>query len=179
MTATGRWAAPITSRMTPPTPVLAPPNGSTADGWLWVSALRATVVPSLNDTMPALPTNADRTNGAATVSVASRSWSSSDGSVGPVVDGDRGAERLVGAVLAPRLGQRLQLDVGRVAAGGLEVGLDGGELLRVEGQRPLDAERGERVGVEAADRRSSRRRGRSSVAGVEHGRGGAGASSAR
>ena len=35
--------------MTPPTPVLAPPNGSTADGWLWVSALRATVVPSAND----------------------------------------------------------------------------------------------------------------------------------
>ena len=36
---------PCTSRMTPPTPVLAPPNGSTADGWLWVSALRASVVP--------------------------------------------------------------------------------------------------------------------------------------
>ena len=70
--------------MTPPTPVLAPPNGSTADGWLCVSALRATVVPSLNDTMPALPTNADRTNGAATVSVAARSWSSSGGSVGAV-----------------------------------------------------------------------------------------------
>ena len=63
MTATGRWAAPSTSRITPPTPVLAPPNGSTADGWLCVSALRAIVVPSTNDTMPALPTNADRTNG--------------------------------------------------------------------------------------------------------------------
>ena len=45
MQAIGRWAAPSTSRMTPPTPVLAPPNGSTADGWLWVSALRAIVVP--------------------------------------------------------------------------------------------------------------------------------------
>ena len=32
--------------MTPPTPVLAPPNGSTADGWLCVSALRAIVVPA-------------------------------------------------------------------------------------------------------------------------------------
>ena len=86
--------------------------------------------------MPALPTNADRTNGAATASVAARSWASSGGSTRPVVGGDRGPERLVGAVLAPRLGQRLQLDVGRVAAGGLEVGLDGGQLLGVEGERP-------------------------------------------
>ena len=62
--------------MTPPTPVLAPPNGSTADGWLWVSALRAIVVPAANETMPALPTNAERTNGAATVSVAARSIAS-------------------------------------------------------------------------------------------------------
>jgi hypothetical protein len=41
VTAIGRWAMPSTSRITPPTPVLAPPNGSTADGWLWVSALSA------------------------------------------------------------------------------------------------------------------------------------------
>ena len=85
MTATGRWAAPSTSRITPPTPVLAPPNGSTADGWLCVSALRATVVPSTKATMPALPTNADRTNGAATRSVASRSRSRSPGRRSPVV----------------------------------------------------------------------------------------------
>ena len=45
VTAIGLWPAPITSRMTPPTPVLAPPNGSTADGWLWVSAFSASVTP--------------------------------------------------------------------------------------------------------------------------------------
>ena len=38
--------------------------------------------------------------------------------------GDRGPERLVGAVLAPRLGERLQLDVGRVAAERREVVAD-------------------------------------------------------
>ena len=64
VTAIGRWAAPRTSRITPPTPVLAPPNGSTADGWLCVSAFSASVVPRANETMPALPTNAERTNGA-------------------------------------------------------------------------------------------------------------------
>ena len=32
VTAIGRWAAPITSRITPPTPVFAPPNGSMAEG---------------------------------------------------------------------------------------------------------------------------------------------------
>ena len=69
--------------MTPPTPVLAPPNGSTADGWLWVSALRASVVPGTNDTTPALPTNAERTNGASTVSVAARRRSSSAGRAWP------------------------------------------------------------------------------------------------
>ncbi len=49
--------------MTPPTPVFAPPNGSTAEGWLCVSALTASVVPAVNSTTPALPTNADLTNG--------------------------------------------------------------------------------------------------------------------
>jgi hypothetical protein len=73
VTAMGRWAMPNTSRMTPPTPVLAPPNGSTADGWLWVSALTASVVPAVNSTTPALPTNADLTNGAASASVLVRS----------------------------------------------------------------------------------------------------------
>ena len=43
VTAIGRCAAPITSRITPPTPVLAPPNGSIAEGWLCVSALTASV----------------------------------------------------------------------------------------------------------------------------------------
>ena len=116
VTAIGRWAAPITSRMTPPTPVLAPPNGSTADGWLWVSALSASVVPSANDTMPALPTNADRTNGRVDgVGGGRAAGRAGDGSVVPSSVVMVGPERLVGAVLAPRLGQRLQLDVGRVA----------------------------------------------------------------
>ena len=83
MTAIGRWAMPSTSRITPPTPVFAPPNGSTADGWLWVSAFRAIVTglpraSSRKPTMPALPTNADRTNGAAIDSVHSRSMPISD-----------------------------------------------------------------------------------------------------
>ena len=82
--AIGRWAAPSTSRITPPTPVLAPPNGSTADGWLWVSALSAIVVPGRYETMPALPTNADRTNGASMVSVHRRSTVSSGGRSSPV-----------------------------------------------------------------------------------------------
>ena len=82
--AIGRWAAPSTSRITPPTPVLAPPNGSTADGWLWVSALSAIVVPGRYETMPALPTNADRTNGAAMASVHRRSTVSSGGRSSPV-----------------------------------------------------------------------------------------------
>ena len=57
VTAIGRCPIPMTSRMTPPTPVFAPPNGSTADGWLCVSAFSARDTPSTNETMPALPTN--------------------------------------------------------------------------------------------------------------------------
>ena len=72
--------------------------------------------------------------------------------LGAVIDGDRGTERLVRAVLAPRLGQGLQLDVGRVAPGGVEVDLDGEQLLGVEGERTRGAEPSERVGREAADR---------------------------
>ena len=58
-----------------PTPVFAPPNGSTADGWLCVSALTAMRSPS-KSTMPALPTNAERTHEAPILAVAARSWSS-------------------------------------------------------------------------------------------------------
>ena len=82
------------------------------------------------------------------------------------------------AVLAPRLGDRLQLDVGRVAAERLEVVADGDQLGRVEGQGALVAEPGEAVGVEAAhgDRLHA---GGGVVAGVEVGLGEGVASSAR
>ena len=65
--------------------------------------------------------------------------------------GDVGAERLVGAVLAPRLGQRLQLDVGRIAPGRSEVVTDDRQLRGVEGQRPRGAEASEPGVVEVAD----------------------------
>ena len=48
-------------------------------------------------------------------------------------------ERLVGAVLAPRLGERLQFDVGGIASLLAEVRLDRPQLLGVERQRPGDA----------------------------------------
>jgi hypothetical protein len=83
VTAIGWCAAPITSRITPPTPVLAPPNGSTALGWLWVSAFSASVRSGVNCTMPALPTKALTTHGAAIVSVAWRSCFSSGATVVP------------------------------------------------------------------------------------------------
>ena len=73
VTAIGRCAAPITSRITPPTPVLDPPKGSIAEGWLCVSAFTAMVVPGENDTMPAFPTYALRRNGASIAVVAFRS----------------------------------------------------------------------------------------------------------
>ena len=117
-TAIGRWAMPSTSRITPPTPVLAPPNGSTADGWLWVSALRAIVVAGdeRRRSRRCRRTPTART-GRRSASVASRSMAEQiDWLARAVVGRDVGAERLVGAVLAPRLGQRLELDVGRVAA---------------------------------------------------------------
>ena len=127
--AIGRAETPSTSRTTPPTPVLAPPNGSSAEGWLWVSTLMARSAPpapsgpSSKATMPALSTKAERTQGRSTASVAARRcWSSRpsivrrsrDRAVGrPAGEVDAGPERLVQAVLRPGLGQRLQLGVGR------------------------------------------------------------------
>ncbi len=72
------------SRITPPTPVFAPPNGSIAEGWLWVSAFSASVRPGWNETIPALPSNAERTNGAAIRSVVSRRRRSRGVRVSPV-----------------------------------------------------------------------------------------------
>ena len=42
--AIGLAETPSTSRITPPTPVLAPPNGSMAEGWLCVSTLKKALV---------------------------------------------------------------------------------------------------------------------------------------
>src|ERR1700712_3910802 len=52
------WAigrAPIVkiSRLIPPTPVAAPWYGSNADGWLWLSILKAQPIPSPRSTKPA------------------------------------------------------------------------------------------------------------------------------
>ncbi len=45
---------PSASRITPPSPVLAPPYGSIAEGWLCVSTLKQTSCSSSNRTTPAL-----------------------------------------------------------------------------------------------------------------------------
>src|SRR5207253_11223883 len=45
---------PSGSRITPPSPVLAPPYGSIADGWLCVSTLKQTLYLSSKRTTPAL-----------------------------------------------------------------------------------------------------------------------------
>ena len=68
--AMGRAETPITSRTTPPTPVFAPPKGSSAEGWLCVSTLKETSCTPSYSTIPALSTNAERTQGAAISSVA-------------------------------------------------------------------------------------------------------------
>ena len=53
-TAIGRAPMVKMSRRIPPTPVAAPWYGSTADGWLWLSILKATASPSPMRTTPAL-----------------------------------------------------------------------------------------------------------------------------
>ena len=51
--AIGRAPTANTSRRMPPTPVAAPWNGSTADGWLCDSTLNAIATPSPTSTAPA------------------------------------------------------------------------------------------------------------------------------
>jgi hypothetical protein len=51
--ATGRAPIATMSRRIPPTPVAAPWNGSTADGWLCDSTLNATATPSPRSSTPA------------------------------------------------------------------------------------------------------------------------------
>lgn len=49
----GRAPMLMMSRRIPPTPVAAPWKGSTAEGWLWLSILKATAQPSPTRTTPA------------------------------------------------------------------------------------------------------------------------------
>src|SRR5262245_34683107 len=51
------------SRRIPPTPVAAPWNGSTAEGWLWLSTLKATASPPPSSTTPAFSPGPWRTRG--------------------------------------------------------------------------------------------------------------------
>src|SRR6266540_3863121 len=51
------------SRRMPPIPVAAPWNGSTAEGWLWLSTLKATASPSPRSTTPAFSPGPWRTRG--------------------------------------------------------------------------------------------------------------------
>ena len=69
-----------------------------------------------------------------------------------VAVGDPPGERLVAAVLAPGLGERLQLDVGRVAVQLAEVGLDRLHLGQLQVELALAAEPHERLVVQLADR---------------------------
>ena len=101
--------------------------------------------------MPALPTNALRRNGAAMASVAVAQLLEQGGDRLAVVGGDAGAERLVGAVLAPGLGKGLQLDIGRMTPDRSEVVGDGVQLGEVERQAAFAVERFEPVVVETGD----------------------------
>ena len=62
--AIGRAPIAMMSRRIPPTPVAAPWNGSTADGWLWLSTLNATASPSPRSTTPAFSPGPWSTRGA-------------------------------------------------------------------------------------------------------------------
>ena len=152
VTAIGRWAAPITSRITPPTPVFEPPKGSIAEGWLWVSAFTASVRArgerddaGVADERAAQERRVDGVGGGAQL-LQQRSDRR-----GPSHGGDPRPERLVGAVLAPRLGEGLQLDIGGGPAGEAEVIGDGVQLGEVERQAALAVERQQRVVVEAVE----------------------------
>ena len=61
--AIGCAETPNTSRITPPTPVFAPPNGSMAEGWLCVSTLKAISCVSVKRIMPALSLKAETSHG--------------------------------------------------------------------------------------------------------------------
>ena len=128
-----------------------------AEGWLCVSTLKQTSYSSSNRTTPALS--------AKTLTSQSRSRSLGrleDRLLEQVVDDlalelDPAPERLVRAVLAPGLGQGLELAVGRVAAERGEVVLDGLHLGEAQVELPRLAQVHQRRVVHA--RGSGPRRG--------------------
>ena len=73
-------------------------------------------------------------------------------SIAPAVEVDPALERLVRAVLRPGLGDRFQLDVGRVAVEFAEVRLDRLHLVERQRQLPVAAQLDECRVVEVAER---------------------------
>ena len=73
------------------------------------------------------------------------------------VGDERRPERLVRAVFAPRLGDRLELDVGRITTLGDEVLLHGHQLVGIEGEGAIDADLLERGWSTARARERLRR----------------------
>ena len=97
--ATGRAPIAMMSRRIPPTPVAAPWNGSTAEGWLWLSTLNATASPSPRSSTPA--------------------FSPGPCSTRSPLEGSRLQEQrrvLVAAVLRPEQREDRELEVVRLAA---------------------------------------------------------------
>jgi hypothetical protein len=143
---------PRMSRITPPRPVFAPPYGSIALGWLWVSTLKQTFEVSSNSMMPGVVL--EDADAPGLVEVLGRLG---DRRLEQVRDDlplerDVAGEGLVLAVLAPGLGDRLELDVARLAPDLLEVVADRVELLQVEREGHLLAQLEERGVVELEDR---------------------------
>ena len=98
----------------------------------------------------------------------SRSWRSRGTIARPSSVRDPGPEGLVGAVLAPRLGQRLQLDVGGVATLGAEVVADRDQLGGVERQ-PAPASSAASPAASRSGPAPTRRRARPSTRGARPG----------
>ena len=137
----GRALTPMTSRTTPPTPVLAPPNGSRAEGWLWVSTLKArssSVVKrddaGVVDEGGAHPGAVNLVGGGADIGVEQTVDAGRDAVRSRVVDFR--LERFVNAVFAPGLGHHFQLGVGRFPFLFAEIALDGLHLGQRERQPP-------------------------------------------
>ena len=125
---------PMGSRITPPMPVLAPPYGSRAEGWLWVSTLKTMLLSSSKRTTPALSfEHANAPIGVAGL-FADFNRGGKDGflehvfelplALGPIVAYAPG-QSFVAAMLAPGLRDGFQLGVGRVAVEFFEMVLDG------------------------------------------------------